>query len=69
MKHLYPEEENDDRYKLLLTKSDRETFIRLIEEQEIPLDASQRIVENYQYFETQIRKSSISLNQLYFTRD
>ncbi|MGD1863165.1 MAG: DUF262 domain-containing protein [Phormidesmis sp.] len=60
-----PEEDNDDRYKLLLTKSDRETFIRLIEEREVTQDASQHILENYQFFETQIRKSGINLNQLY----
>ena len=59
------EEEGSERYKLLLTKSDRETFIRLIEDREIPSDHSQRILDNYQYFETQIRKSGIDLNQLY----
>lgn len=59
------EEEGDDRYKLLLTQGDRESFIRLIEERELPKEASKRVVENYQYFENQIRKSGIDLNTLY----
>ena len=46
------QEEGEERYKLLLTQSDRETFIRLIEGRELPQVASKRIVENYEYFET-----------------
>ena len=59
------EKEEDARYKLLLTQSDKETFIRLIEDRELPAEASGRIVENYQYFESQIRKRDIDLNSLY----
>lgn len=59
------EEEGNDRYKLLLTQSDRETFIRLIESRELPDEASKRVIENYQYFESQIQKSSITLDTLY----
>ncbi|MBE9128891.1 MULTISPECIES: DUF262 and DUF1524 domain-containing protein [unclassified Coleofasciculus] len=59
------QEEGEERYKLLLTQSDRETFIRLIEERELPQLASKQIVENYQYFENQIRKLEIDLNSLY----
>lgn len=59
------EEEGEARYKLLLTQSDKETFIRLIEERELPSVASRRIVENYQYFESQICKRDIDLNSLY----
>jgi uncharacterized protein with ParB-like and HNH nuclease domain len=59
------EEEGDARYKLMLTQSDKETFIRLIEERELPARQSQRIVENYEYFANQIRKRCIDLNSLY----
>lgn len=59
------EEEGDARYKLLLTRSDKETFIRLIEDRELHSVESRRIVENYQYFESQICKLEISLNSLY----
>ncbi len=59
------QEEGEERYKLLLTQSDRETFIRLIEERELPQIASKRIVENYRYFESKIRKHEIDLNSLY----
>lgn len=52
------EEKGEARYKLLLTQSDRETFIRLIESRELPAVTSKRLVENYQYFENQIRKST-----------
>lgn len=59
------EEEGEKHYKLLLTQNDKETFIRLIEERELPTVASQRIVENYKFFESQIRKQEINLNSLY----
>lgn len=59
------EEEGDDRYKLLLTQGDRETFIRIIEERELPKEPSKRILENFEFFEAQIRKRNIDLDQLY----
>lgn len=59
------EEEGETRYKLLLTQNDKETFIRLIEERELPSLVSKRIVENYKFFESQIRKQEIDLNRLY----
>ena len=54
------EEEGDDRYKLLLTQNDKETFIRLIDERELPSVASERIVENYKYFERSLTSRSNS---------
>lgn len=59
------EEDGEYRYKLLLTQGDRETFIRLLEERDLPKEISRRIIENYQYFESQIRKGGIDLNTLY----
>lgn len=59
------EEEGEDRYKLLLTQGDRETFTRLIEDRELPNEAAKRIVENYQYFESQLRKQETDLSRIY----
>lgn len=59
------EEEGEYRYKLLLTQSDRQTFINIIENRDLPKNASQRLRENYLYFESQIRKRQIDLNGLY----
>ena len=59
------EEDGEDRYKLLLTQGDRETFLRLIEDRELPTEASKRIIENYQYFESQLRKPDTDLSSIY----
>ena len=59
------EEDGEDRSKLLLTQGDLETFIRLIEDRELPTEASKRIVENYQYFESQLRKQDTDLSSIY----
>jgi uncharacterized protein with ParB-like and HNH nuclease domain/predicted transport protein len=59
------EEEGDERFKLLLTQGDRETFIRIIEDREWPNDPAIRLKENYEYFEGQIRKGGVDLNRLY----
>lgn len=59
------EEDGDDRYKLLLTQGDRETFIRIIEGRELPTEPSKQILENYQYFENQLRRSDTDLKRIY----
>ena len=41
---------DDSQFKLLLTKRDKDTFIKLIQEHETASDDSERIVENYQHF-------------------
>lgn len=58
-------DDGEARYKLLLTQSDRDTFIRLIEGHEPPTQTAQRLVENYQWFETQLHKEETSLETLY----
>lgn len=58
-------DDGEARYKLLLTQSDRDTFIRLIEGRELPMQTTQRLVENYQWFETQLHKEETSLETLY----
>ncbi len=62
---LNQEEDQEDKYKLLLTKSDKETFIRLIEDQELPEQVSRRIKENFDFFINQINKNHINLDSLY----
>lgn len=53
------EESRELKYKLKLTQSDHDTFIRMIEDREQPIGASQPIVDNYGFFEKQIRESGI----------
>ncbi|WP_213532067.1 DUF262 and DUF1524 domain-containing protein [Paenibacillus sp. J45TS6] len=59
------EEEGDDYHKLLLTQSDNETLIRLVLDKELPEEYSQRLVENYNYFLENLRKSDTDLNGIY----
>ena len=59
------EEEDSLRYKLLLTQQDRETLTRIVENSVLPSSHSRRIVENYQYFTTQIARCSMDLDILY----
>ncbi|MGL5942499.1 MAG: GmrSD restriction endonuclease domain-containing protein [Waterburya sp.] len=62
---LNQEEDKEDRYKLLLTRSDKETFIQLIENRELPEQVSERIKENFDFFINQINKNNIDLDSLY----
>lgn len=62
---LNPDEDDELRYKLLLTQSDKETLIRLVEGHDFLPSASQRIVENYQFFTRQIQETKIDLETLY----
>ncbi len=59
------DEEDDLRYKLLLTQSDRDTFISLVDEVPVPEDASRRILENYRFFLDQVSRYSGRLDKLY----
>ena len=64
--YLVNNDEDDDLYhKLILTKTDKETLISLINEKELPQEYSLRVYENYQFFLEQIKKSGIDLNVLY----
>jgi len=59
------EEEGDQRYKIILTQSDKETYIRLIEDRELPSPASKRIADNYRFFRDEIRKSGVDPIEIY----
>lgn len=49
------------RYKLLLTRRDKETLIRLLDDKEIPDDASPRLIENYRFFEAQLKNADLEV--------
>lgn len=56
--YLINREEEEKRYKLILTKSDKETLFKIIDNKELS-DDSQRIKENYEFFAEQISRSDI----------
>lgn len=56
-------EDNEDRYKLILTKSDKNTLFKIVEGKELDSDDSIRIKENYEYFRSQI--ANIDINSVY----
>lgn len=61
-------QKDDLRYKLMLTRSDKDTYIKLVENEEIDQSkSSKRILENYRYFVEQIAKSDIDPYKIYMT--
>ncbi len=54
-----------DQYKLLLTETDREVLISLIERKPIPEDVISRIVNNYNFFVEKIAKKEITPAEVY----
>jgi uncharacterized protein with ParB-like and HNH nuclease domain/predicted transport protein len=65
-RYLVNDDEDDDLYfKLALTQSDKETLFSLLDGNELQEDYSPRIIENYEFFLDQIKKSNVSLNALY----
>jgi len=53
------EEEGDLRYKLLLTRGDKETLINILKGIEIEGSSSKRVHENFQYFKSKINTDNI----------
>ena len=53
------EEEGDLRYKLLLTRGDKDTLINILKGVEIEGSNSQRVYENFQYFKAKINRDNI----------
>ncbi|MFL6431964.1 MAG: DUF262 domain-containing protein, partial [Nitrososphaeraceae archaeon] len=58
-------EQHDLRYKIILTENDKETFVSIIEGRELPTLFSHHIVENYKFFEEQIRDTQINLIRIF----
>ena len=53
---LNPEEDGQQRYKLLLTQTDRDTLLAIVDERRLPQHRSLRILENFNFFEERIRE-------------
>ena len=53
------QEEGESRYKLLLTKKDKETLINLLENRALPAMSSTLLKENYRFFEDRIRDTNL----------
>ncbi|MDJ0732389.1 MAG: DUF262 domain-containing protein [Crocosphaera sp.] len=58
-------EDGEDRFKLVLTQTDKKTLNSLLEDKEINENYSLRIVENYRYFEEQISKNESKLKEIW----
>lgn len=54
------DEEDELRYKQLLTRHDKDTLIQLLERRE-PADASHRLVKNYAFFEAKLRRADLGV--------
>lgn len=50
---------NDSKYKLLLTRRDKDTYIRLVNEIDLPDHYSQKVVENYAFFKERITPENL----------
>jgi len=56
---LNEREEGELRHKLVLTKSDKDTFFKIIDNKELSKDDAQRLKDNYEFFVDQIAKTDI----------
>lgn len=56
---LYSDEDNELRYKLLLTRKDKETYINLLNDHPLPERHSKLIIENYKYFLENINNENV----------
>jgi len=57
-------EKADRRYKLLLTKTDRDTLVALMEQRDWPKDYSMRIRANFEFLESLVRSAGKDLRAL-----
>lgn len=52
-------------YKIMLTQSDKDTMIALLNGRELPANPSQRIAENYRFFVDAISKAPLNLDEIF----
>ena len=50
---------DDSRFKLLLTRKDKATFTKLVDEIDIDGEHSKRVLENYQFFKDKLHRDNI----------
>ncbi|MBU0483922.1 MAG: DUF262 and DUF1524 domain-containing protein [Proteobacteria bacterium] len=62
---LNSEEEGELAYKLLLTQTDKDTLIKIVEDKKIPAKYSRRVAENFQFFVDKLKESSVDLKTIY----
>lgn len=58
-------ESGDERYKLLLTETDRDILMRLVEEKPIPDDTRSRLLDNYTFFAGKIADKELQPAEVY----
>lgn len=58
-------EVGDERYKLLLTETDRDILIRLVESKPIPDGTKSRMIENYEFFSEKITEQDLKPAEVY----
>jgi len=56
---LNEREEGELRHKLVLTKSDKETFFKIVDNKELSKEDAQRLKDNYEFFVEQIAKTDL----------
>lgn len=56
---LNSNEDGDRKFKLILTQSDKETYLALLQNLPLPLDYSKRIKENFDWFEDKLQDSDL----------
>lgn len=61
---LNPLEDGDRAFKLLLTQTDRDTLLALVQQKALPRDASIRVREGFEFFDKQVRALGGALEQL-----
>lgn len=62
---LNADEDGDRRFKLVLSQGDEATFKALVRQVDLPAGASRRVVENFEYFESRVESSGVSVEDLY----
>lgn len=60
-----PDEDDDSQYKLLLTETDKDILISLIEKRPIDENLNSRLISNYNYFFNNIKNMDLSLQDIY----
>lgn len=58
-------ESGDERYKLLLTETDRDILMRLVEEKPIPDDTRSKLLDNYKFFAGKIANKELQPAEVY----
>jgi uncharacterized protein with ParB-like and HNH nuclease domain len=55
----------EQKYKIMLTQSDKDTFVNLLEQRDMPSSSSPRILDNYHFFLDAIEKSNLSVEEIF----